>query len=411
MTELRTLRTLRKEPEPKSTELHVYNELDRLRRIAIWGKPGCETVLGQLLPLNDSLFYETFDVGKARQEYTKMVALIANQGVSITTMKDIFLKSTSFRINGSSPSRISDLKERLLKKGEELYAKHHIGDPKVLDLIDSIVDEDVDEFGKLAAIKLNAVLSLKYPLPLANIFYGRDQSNVLGQKIIMSRMRWPIRKPEVQIYAEAYRQLGMESALAYITKGTIEGGDAMMLNGYCFIGVGVRTSREAVAQVCEHIGDDLESKGIRLIAVVDEEMAKLRPETPGQEMTAMHWDTWIAPLDKNSVLANMAQVEKRHIEIVRQEGDKVVFTPAGSLMDHLSRMEVDIIPISDAEQANFGPNFLHLGNGSIVVPLHNNNNINLSIENRGVKVLDADIQNLTRGYGAVHCMTAALSRK
>lgn len=184
----------------------------------------------------------------------------------------------------------------------------------------------------------------------------------------------------------------------------------MMLNGYCFIGVGVRTSREAVAQVCEHIGDDLKSKGIELIAVVDEDMAKLKPETPGQEMRAMHWDTWIAPLDKNSVLANMTQVNKRHIEIVHREKGKIIFTPAGSLMDFLSRMEVDVIPISDAEQANFGPNFLHLGNGSIVVPLGNNSNVNQSIENRGVKVFDADIQNLTRGYGAVHCMTAALSR-
>ena len=66
--------------------------------------------------------------------------------------------------------------------------------------IKTILAQDIESFGEAGAIRLNQALSLDHELPLSNIFYGRDQSQVLTDKFILSSLKWNIRKPEVQIY-------------------------------------------------------------------------------------------------------------------------------------------------------------------------------------------------------------------
>jgi len=54
-------------------------------------------------------------------------------------------------------------------------------------------------------LALGYVLAIEPEIPLANMFYARDQSNVLGETVIFGRMRWPIRRPEVPLYQRAYQ--------------------------------------------------------------------------------------------------------------------------------------------------------------------------------------------------------------
>lgn len=73
---------------------------------------------------------------------------------------------------------------------------------------------------------------------------------------------------------------------------------------------------------------------------------------------------------------------------------------------------IEIAPISPAEQENYATNFLHLGNGFVVVPVENKEAIaHLEKYIPKEKIIKANIYALIGGYGAVHCMTAALRRE
>ena len=66
----------------------ILDETHALEEIMVWGEPGIEALLGQLLPQSRSLFRSYYEVTKARGEFTCMSALIENEGIKITRAKD-----------------------------------------------------------------------------------------------------------------------------------------------------------------------------------------------------------------------------------------------------------------------------------------------------------------------------------
>ena len=86
----------------------------------------------------------------------------------------------------------------------------------------------MEAYGEISTIRLNYLLSLAHKLPLANIFFGRDQSQALTRKLVLSTVKWEIRKPEVEIFKEALLELGYQDSLVSIDRGTFEGVDIAM---------------------------------------------------------------------------------------------------------------------------------------------------------------------------------------
>ena len=46
----------------------ILDEVAPLQEALVWGEPGCEALLGQLLPKSKSLFFSYYEVTEARQE-------------------------------------------------------------------------------------------------------------------------------------------------------------------------------------------------------------------------------------------------------------------------------------------------------------------------------------------------------
>ena len=54
----------------------IFNETDPLKEVMVWGEPGCEALLAQLLPKSKSLFFSYYEVPEARAEFNRMQSLI-----------------------------------------------------------------------------------------------------------------------------------------------------------------------------------------------------------------------------------------------------------------------------------------------------------------------------------------------
>lgn len=413
------------------TKVHVFNEIAPLRQVMVWGEPGCEALLGQLLPKSLSLALSYYQVPEARLEFRRMQALIEEAGVRVIRMKDAYasmLKEQS--LPGLTPT-LAELKKKLVERADDFFeafqrekAADLLADgsavtPEQVYLqvkgdISKILSEDVRTYGEQTAIKLNYMLSLSEHLPIANIVYGRDQSNALGDKIVMSIMRWKIRRPEVEIYEKALRHLGYGDALVHIDKGTLEGGDSIIFGDTCYIGVGARTSMEAVIEIYARIGARLEQNGIQVVAVVNDRHAEESPaftDPSSEHMQVMHLDTFWIPLDEKTVLASGVELDNRTVLRVTQKDGTIATEELGGFRQYLTGRGLEIMEVTEQEQKDYATNLLNLGGKRVIVPLSRNERVITALEGRGFRVHKAELLKLVGGYGAVHCLTAPVMRE
>ena len=110
----------------KKSELtaQVFSEIAPLKEVLVWGEPGIEALLGQLLPKSKSLFFSYYEVTKARDEFRGLQALIEREGVKVIRAKDAtarLLKNQSFP---SYPDSIKEIKKLLFQIGREELFQH-----------------------------------------------------------------------------------------------------------------------------------------------------------------------------------------------------------------------------------------------------------------------------------------------
>ena len=262
-------------------------------------------------------------------------------------------------------------------------------------------------------MRLNYLLSLSHELPLANIFYGRDQSQALADKLVLSILKWNIRKPEVAIFKKALLELGYTEALLEIDRGTLEGGDIAVAGDTCYIGVGARTTFSAAKNLCRKIGPWLEGQGLQIVAVVNkrhEQEAMLYGAPTDEHMHLMHLDMFWIPLAPDLVLAYGAEIDQREVIRITHNSDMFITEELGSFREFHSDKGIEIIEVTKQEQENFATNLLNLGNKTVIVALSTNTRVIAELEKRGYRVLSAELNKLVNGYGATHCLTAPIRR-
>lgn len=396
----------------------------------MWGEPGIEALLGQLLPKSKSLFFSYYDVQEARREFRHMQQLIEREGIQFTQAKDALAKALSKQKMPEAPKSIAELERALIHRANEYYEtfrERKIADfshegihgdidevyAQVREEIKQILQEDASTYGEAGAIHLNFLLSLKHELPLANIFYGRDQSQVLTDRIMLSALKWGIRKPEVEIFKQALIALGYDNGFVQADHGTIEGGDIAILGDTCYIGVGARTTLSAVKNLSKKVGVEMERQGIQIVAVVNKrhaEEAALYGAPTEEHMRIMHLDMFWNPLAPNLVMAYTHELDQREVIRISRNMDNFVIEELGSFRGFLSAKGIGILEVDEAEQKNFATNLLNLGNKTVIMALSTNQRVIHELERRGFRVLSAELNKLVNGYGAIHCLTAPVRR-
>lgn len=385
-------------------------ETSKLQKVLTWGAPGSETLLGQLLPSTISCFETQFDVIGARKEFEGAKSILENQGIEVIQVKDLMAKMISSTKVRSELS-FDGLKDKIIQRATD-YSKRYSGQDisnvtTVLDWLDEVLESDVQKYGKENATLMNEILALKSDLPLSNVLYARDQSNLLGQTFIWSSMRHQIRQPEVYLFKTILNYSGILSSsnldqVQIVGSGRFEGGDGIANAGIFYIGVGGRSNKEGVLQA----SGSILKKGGRVIIVIDEER-----DSGANEMDAMHLDTFWMPVSQNQIVACQDEVERRKVyEVLADSNSRLRLENLGNFADHLEKRNIELIPLTKDEQLAYAPNFLNLGNKTVVLSLADGNNLTHELRKRGFNVLNADLKNITKGYGGLHCMTAAIKR-
>lgn len=391
--------------------LGVFEETATLREVLMWGPPGTEAVLGQLLPARISCFQTQFDVPAARREFEKARATLEREGVKVILVKDLCAQMIDGKKLAPEGSLV-ELKQKMTARALRYYKKYRVEGiscpDEVLPWLDAALTADVEKYGEGTAILMNEILSLKNDLPLANILYARDQSNLLGTTFIWSSMRHRIRQPEVHLYKTILNHSGVirSNRLEQVQikgKGKFEGGDGIASNGVFYIGVGGRSNLDGIMQAAPSI---LRKHGRILIPYDQDRDQGLIPE-----MDAMHLDTIWMPCGPKTVVACTDEVARRKLlEVTVGLSGKPKITDIGWFADHLEQKGVELVPLTKDEQAKYAPNFLNLGHGKIVLSLADGNNLTTELTRRGKTVFNADLKNITKGYGGLHCMTASIKR-
>lgn len=408
-----TPRTIRLEKEPGIfLGVHVESEVDPLRKVAVWGLPGPEALLAQLLPTDESLFFTEFSVEQARAEYTHLLSQFRNRRIEIVTIQDALvqrLKTPEKYPFNQAPKTRQELVERIKTKGRDIYQKHHLGDLGLLDLADKFLDDDFARLGEREALILNYLLCLRPEIPLANIFYGRDQSNVLGKTIYFSSMRWGIRRPEVRLFRAAYRdygpcvQTGREGAY-------FEGGDGIMFNGDYLLGVGGRTSMEGALQIAQSAL--VINPQAQIYLVMDTRMRAEVMEKSGEEMAAMHLDTYFMPLRQDLVVCCLEEAEKREVYQVKPTAKlgTLALGQLGKFTKFIEHKGWQVIEAPIEEQRRHATNFVVLDEQTVIVTRPRTKTVNL-IQAEGFTIVNANLWALGEGGGGAHCSNAPLVRQ
>ncbi len=216
------------------------------------------------------------------------------------------------------------------------------------------------------------------PLDKPNGMFVRDLVAMTPEGAIVARPGTVIRRGEERYAAEALARLGVPILRTIAGTGTFEGADLMMVNrDLAFVSWSRRTNQEGARQVKA----ELERMGVGEIVTV---------QVPWSEA---HMDGMMAVLDRKLAAVYTVQVPYAVVEAFRRHGFR-------------------ILEVTSEAEVRYGValNFVALEPGKIIIPRGNNATTVRMMQAAGVEVIQVDIDELMKGAGAIHCMTAFLKR-
>lgn len=208
---------------------------------------------------------------------------------------------------------------------------------------------------------------------LTNEVFARDFGACIREGYILGKFKKSIRNGETEAYKRKMEELGIP-CVAKVTKGFFEGGDFWFLDDNTLaIGVIARTNETAIEEIKEQIS----KFGYNIIPV------KCAEEN-------LHLDMCFNIVDEKLAVVCKKALPESFIKILEEKNYSLIDIPQEGVFKHYCNLQA-------------------LGKRR-VISLKSNEEVNKTLEEFGIKVIQLELSEILKSGGGPHCMTFPLER-
>lgn len=236
--------------------------------------------------------------------------------------------------------------------------------------------------------------------PLYNLFFTRDASSTLYNRVLINSMSFEVRERETLIYEAIFKhffKVETLNAMAWDPQARTEGGDVQIASpDLLCIGQGIRTNAKGIEYLAHESGKRKVESGKPFHILVQ--------ELPKSPESFIHLDMVFTFLGKHQCMAFEPMLKKTGLfagkatTLITIENGKVSYSEVPNMVKGLEQLGWEIEPVigggSDPwvqlrEQWHSGCNFFSLGDGKIIGYRRNTQTIS-ALDKAGFSVLNAE---------------------